>query len=63
MSKNPAKEPMQIFDKPSEGDLSPFELAQAQLDMAAEKLNLDLNTHERLRYPRRSIVVNIPVIL
>ena len=58
MSNDKAKEPMQIFDKPTEVDLSPFELAQAQLDMAAEKLNLDPNIHERLRYPRRSLVVN-----
>src|SRR5499426_2604745 len=35
--------------------------AVAQLDRVAERLNLDHDTHIRLRYPRRALVVTIPV--
>ncbi len=35
--------------------------AVAQLDQVAERLNLDHDTHIRLRYPRRALVVSIPV--
>ena len=52
---------MKIFEKPFTGEISPFDLVRAQLDLAAEKLQLDPETHERLRYPRRILVVNIPI--
>jgi glutamate dehydrogenase (NAD(P)+) len=35
--------------------------AVAQLDQVAERLHLDHDTHVRLRYPRRALVVSIPV--
>ena len=35
--------------------------AVAQLDQVAERLHLDHDTHLRLRYPRRALVVSIPV--
>ena len=35
--------------------------AVAQLDQVAERLNLDHDTHIRLRYPRRALLVSIPV--
>ena len=35
--------------------------AVAQLDQVAERLHLDHETHLRLRYPRRALVVSIPV--
>ncbi len=41
--------------------LNPFEIAQKQLDEAAEILNLDDSTHEILRWPQREIHVTIPV--
>ena len=36
-------------------------IAVAQLDQVAERLHLDHETHLRLRYPRRALVVSIPV--
>ena len=35
--------------------------AVAQLDRVAERLHLDHDTHLRLRYPRRALVVSVPV--
>ncbi len=40
---------------------NPFEIAQRQLDEAAEKLGLDKATHELLRWPQREFRVTIPV--
>ena len=37
--------------------------AIAQLDAVAERLLLDPNIHARLRYPRRALVVTVPVLL
>ena len=42
-------------------DLNPFEIAQRQLDEAAELLELDEATHQLLRWPRRELQVTIPV--
>jgi len=47
-------------------DLPEFEsemhrTAVAQLDRVAERLHLDHDTHLRLRFPRRALVVSIPV--
>ena len=47
-------------------DLPEFEsemhrTAVAQLDRVAERLHLDHDTHIRLRYPRRALVVSVPV--
>ncbi|MCL6630529.1 MAG: Glu/Leu/Phe/Val dehydrogenase [Armatimonadetes bacterium] len=41
--------------------LNPFEIAQAQLDRAAKKLNLDPGIHAILREPMRELHVNLPV--
>jgi glutamate dehydrogenase (NAD(P)+) len=35
--------------------------AVAQLDAVAARLSLDADIHERLRYPRRALVVSVPV--
>ena len=35
--------------------------ALAQLDRVAGRLGLDANVHERLRYPRRALVVSVPI--
>lgn len=40
---------------------NPFEIAQAQLDRAAKKLNLDAGIHAMLREPMRELHVSIPV--
>ncbi len=37
--------------------------AVAQLDAVAARLGLDANVHERLRFPRRALVVSIPVLM
>jgi len=41
--------------------LNPFEISQRQLDMAAEKLNLDPQIHALLREPMRTLEVHFPV--
>ena len=41
-----------------ESDL--YRTAISQLDQVATRLNLDPDIHERLRYPRRALVVSIP---
>ena len=38
-----------------------FLMAQRQLDEIAAEMGLDLELHERLRYPKRSLIVTIPV--
>jgi glutamate dehydrogenase/leucine dehydrogenase len=35
----------------------------AQLDAVARRLELDPNIHERLRHPRRALVVSVPVLM
>jgi glutamate dehydrogenase (NAD(P)+) len=42
-------------------ELNPFNIAQKQLDDAAEKLGLDKATHELLRWPMQELKVAIPV--
>lgn len=42
-------------------ELNPFKIAQAQLDEAAELLNLDSGAHEMLRWPMRELHVTIPL--
>jgi glutamate dehydrogenase (NAD(P)+) len=42
-------------------ELNPFVIAQHQLDQAAERLGLDVATHELLRWPQKELVVTIPV--
>jgi glutamate dehydrogenase (NAD(P)+) len=38
-----------------------YRTALDQLDQAAKRLELDPDLHERLRYPRRALVVSVPV--
>jgi len=45
----------------SEFDSPFFRAALHQLDTVAARLNLDPNLHERLRYPRRALVVSVPI--
>jgi glutamate dehydrogenase (NAD(P)+) len=45
----------------AEFDSGLYTTAIAQLDRVAAKLNLEADIHERLRYPRRALVVSIPV--
>jgi glutamate dehydrogenase (NAD(P)+) len=42
-------------------ELNPFAIAQAQLDVAAQKLGLDEPTTTLLRWPQKELVVTIPV--
>ena len=44
-----------------ESDL--YRTTLAQLDAVAGRLGLDPNIHERLRYPRRALVVSVPVLM
>ncbi len=45
----------------SEFDSPLLRTALHQLDAVADRLNLDPNLHERLRYPRRALLVSIPI--
>ncbi len=45
----------------SEFDSLLYRTALHQLDTVAARLNLDPNLHERLRYPRRALVVSVPI--
>ncbi len=42
---------------------NPYEAALKQLDIAAEKLNLDPGIYEILKHPMRVFIVNIPVVM
>jgi len=44
-------------------ELSPFAVAQRQLDRAAEQLGLDAATHELLRWPQKELAVSLPVAM
>lgn len=37
--------------------------AQKQLDQVAKAMNLDAGIHERLRYPRKALIVSVPIKL
>ena len=45
------------------GKVNAFDMAQHQLDVVAQPLGLDASIHERLRYPRRSLSISIPVTM
>lgn len=45
------------------GRMNAFEMAQQQLDVVAKRLGLDASIHERLRYPKRSLSISIPVTM
>ncbi|MCK4648837.1 Glu/Leu/Phe/Val dehydrogenase, partial [bacterium] len=46
-----------------EEKLSSFQIGLKLLDRAAEKLKLDPGLHKKLRYPKRQLIVSIPVKL
>ena len=45
------------------GHARALDVALEQLKVTAEKINLDPNIHEMLKYPKRSLVVSIPIKL
>ena len=45
------------------GKMNAFEMAQQQLDTVAKRLGLNTSIHERLRYPKRSLSISIPVTM
>ncbi len=47
----------------SEFDSDLFRTASNQLDRTAQRLGLEPGIHERLRYPRRALVVTIPTLM
>src|SRR5262250_3914562 len=57
----PASEGCRLMADMPEFESDMHRTAVAQLDRVAERLHLDHDTHIRLRYPRRTLVVSIPV--
>jgi glutamate dehydrogenase (NAD(P)+) len=43
--------------------LNPFEIAQRQFDLAAEKLGLDEGLREVLRAPQKQLIVSVPTLM
>ncbi|MBX5327691.1 MAG: Glu/Leu/Phe/Val family dehydrogenase [Candidatus Bathyarchaeia archaeon] len=41
--------------------LSPLDVALEQLNIVAEKMDLDPNIHEVLKHPKRSLIVSVPI--
>jgi glutamate dehydrogenase/leucine dehydrogenase len=41
--------------------LSPLDVALEQLDIVAEKMDLDPGVHEVLKHPKRSLIVSVPI--
>src|SRR5712691_2439241 len=50
-----------MTEKSEFDDFPMYKTALAQLDRVAARLNLEADVHERLRLPRRALVVSIPV--
>jgi glutamate dehydrogenase/leucine dehydrogenase len=46
----------------SDFDSPLYDMALAQLDAVAARVNLDPRIHERLRYPRRALTVSVPIV-
>ncbi len=51
------------MNEKSEFDSDLYRTARHQLDTAAARLGLHSGVHERLRYPRRALVVSIPTLM
>lgn len=47
----------------NEMDSETYRMAVYQLDLAAERLGLDSGVHERLRLPKRCLMVSVPVLM
>ncbi len=43
-------------------DENTYQLALKQLDRVAKKLKLDPNIHEKLKYPKTTLIVSIPIV-
>src|SRR3989338_1554152 len=43
------------------GKINPLVMARQQLAIAVERLGLDPNLHEKLKYPKRTLIVSIPI--
>ncbi|MFH1352422.1 MAG: Glu/Leu/Phe/Val dehydrogenase [bacterium] len=41
--------------------ISPWEVALSQLDKVAKKMNLDPGIHEKLKHPKRILIVSVPI--
>jgi glutamate dehydrogenase/leucine dehydrogenase len=52
---------MSVMTDTSEFESDLLRTARAQLDRVAGKLRLEADIHERLRHPRRALIVSIPV--
>ncbi len=61
MSRVTVEEDVMVEDAGEE--LNPLAIARQQLDNVAERLNLDKNVHERLKYPRRTLSVSVPTMM
>ncbi len=46
---------------PESAPINPYQMAVAQFDVAAEKLNLSEDMRQVLRFPKRELIVNFPV--
>ena len=44
-------------------NLNPFEIAQRQFDLAAEKMGLADGLREVLRKPKRQLIVSVPTLM
>jgi glutamate dehydrogenase (NAD(P)+) len=55
------EESSQVISEPTE--LNPFEMAKRQIDIVAEKMNLNKNIKKYLKKVERSLIVSIPVMM
>lgn len=44
-------------------ELNPYKIALAQLERVAKKISLDPGLHEKLKYPKRTLIVSIPIYM
>ena len=44
-------------------ELNPYKIALQQLDKVAKKISLDAGLHEKLKYPKRTLIVSIPIYM
>ncbi|MEK6976883.1 MAG: Glu/Leu/Phe/Val dehydrogenase [Candidatus Hydrothermarchaeota archaeon] len=42
---------------------NPYEMALEQLDKAVKKIKLDPGVHEILKYPKRTVIISVPIIM
>jgi len=44
-------------------ELNPYKIALSQLADVAERINLDPGLHEKLKYPKRTLIVSVPIYM